>query len=265
MGNRDDRSRAIVQRIAAVIGVLMFISILIGCASEKQRQAVQMLREAQDLVHACQSKLESNPQYARVYQKLALDTVKESPRLPTSAQISDVEIISDSDKLNLLDWYSEAETCVTPAFESVGRIAPELQTYIVDAQSDSIETLYRGMTNSYTFGQANAEIANFKGRIKLEAAAAVNALKTRWGQEDAEMVETGENVALAIGYVALAIATRGQLAFERLARRQTLLARAQSDFLRTHPMAATVHRVRVIHCDGIGQSLRCVLTDASVK
>lgn len=251
---------AVWRRQAGFVVFALMCLALVGCATEEQRQTMQIVREAQDIGHVCQAKIEANPQYARIYQKLAFDTVNEKVRLPTAPQIADSEVISDSDKSTLYAWYSESETCMTPAFEDLGRAAPELQIYTVDAMSGVTEMFSHVMNNPYTFGQMNAELANFKQNTKVKAAAAVNDLKTRWRQQEAE---NAANVALTVGYIALAVATRGKMSFEHLASRQTSLARTQEDYLRMHPAHTMLHRVRIIHCDGIGRSLSCTLTNVS--
>jgi hypothetical protein len=234
---------------------------LAGCVTEEQRYTVQTVRDAQVQLRACQSILEANPHYARLYRKLAIDTVNEPLRLPTATQLSDTEIFSDSDKLEGYNWYSEAQPCLTPAFVSIGRIAPELQIYITDAQANYTEMLFRIMTNSYTFGQVNAEVGNYKQSVKVAAAAAVDNLRARWRQQEAE--DVGENIGLTVGYVALAVATRGKMSFQLLGNRQAALARAQANYMRMHPGHIEFRRVRVVHCDGLGGSLTCVLTGPS--
>jgi hypothetical protein len=85
-------------------------------------------------------------------------------------------------------------------------------------------------------------------------------LKARIQSEDQEEKEqTAENVAFLVGYMAVAVATRGRMSISRLAGRQSVLVQAQTNYLRMHPSVTLMHRVRVIQCDGIGRTLGCVL------
>jgi hypothetical protein len=247
------------RHIAALVLVCFA---LVGC-TEGQLYALKVSMHAQaDMVpfRACQTQLEADPQFIRVYQKIAVSTAADPFREPTPAQLSDNEIISDTDKLLFLAWFAKLQVCSTPMMEDMGRLAPELEAYFADAQADQADLLNEFLVNRHTFGEANAAISAFKARIKVLARETGTNLQKRydaWDQEERQ--QTAENVAFLVGYVAVIVATRGRASVQHLADRQSALAGAEASYMRMHPSEALLHRVRVVQCDGIGRTLRCVL------
>ena len=235
---------------------------LVAC-TEAQRYAMDVSRRAQASLaplRVCQVRMEGDPQFARVYQKLAVSTADDPFREPTAAQLSDSETISDGDKSLYLAWFGDLQTCATPTMEELGRLAPEYEIYFANAQADQADLINEFLVNRHTFGDANAAISAFKARVKIAAKDAGTKLKARieaWGREERE--QTAENVAFLTGYVAVAVATRGRMSITHLANRQSALVRAQANHLRMHPSLTLAHRVRVIQCDGIVHTLRCTL------
>ena len=235
---------------------------LVGC-TEAQRYALEVSRRAQAAMvpfRECQTQLEADPQFTRVYQKIAVSTAADPFREPTSAQLSDNEIISDGDRMLFLAWFAKLQICSTPTMEEMGRLAPEIEVYFANAQADQADLINEFLVNRHTFGEANAAISAFKARIKVAAKETGATLMTRyeeWDQEERQ--QTAENIPFLVGYVAVIVATRGRASVAHLAARQSVLARSEADYLRVHPTETLHYRVRVIQCDGIGQTMRCVL------
>lgn len=250
---------ATMRRLAALALVCLALA---GCTAA-QRYAMEVGQRAQAAMvplRQCEASLETAPQFARMYRKLAIDTTTESFREPTTAQLSDSELISDGDKLAFLAWFRDFQVCSTPTIEELGRLAPEIEVYFANVQADEADLLNEFLVNRHTFGEANAAISAFKARIRVERKEMGANMKARfeaWDQEERQ--QTAENVAFLVGYVAVVVATRGRASLAHLADRQLALARSEADYLRMHPSVTLLHRVRVIQCDGIGQTLRCVL------
>ncbi len=236
-----------------------------ACTTEAQHYAAAVGQRAQATLgqyKTCERVLDAKPEFTRVYQKLAVSTADDPFREPTAAQLSDSEVISDEDKTLYLAWFSEGQACATPAIEGLGRLAPEIEVYFANVQADQADILNEFIINRHTFGEANSAISALKARMKARAKEMGSDMKARfeaWDREEKE--QTVENVAFVVGFVAVAVATRGQVSIAHLATRQSALARSQAYFLRVHPAAALTHRVRVIRCNGIGRTLRCALND----
>jgi hypothetical protein len=240
-----------------------------GCvATEAQRHAQEIGQTAQTAMaqmRTCLSIIEANPRYDRIYQKLAVATSKEPERTPSAAQLSDSEIVSDDDKSLGFEWYAEDQNCGVPAIEALGKIDPEFQIYFADRLAELTDVLNDIAANSQTYGQINAKIATVRQHNRAAATEFVNVLKAKLSeqhqQELAERAEDTEELVSALGTIALAVATRGRASITRLGSHQSALARAQAAHARLYPRYVIVHRVRVIHCDGIGRTLRCALRD----
>ena len=239
---------------------------LVGCATEAQHYAMEILKgvnASQATFYQCLSRVEASARYARLYQKFALSTVKEPFRAPTAAQLTDREKVADTDKFVVLEWYAEGQECQTPFIEDVGRLAPEFEAYFAEALSDQTDIINHFIAENWTFGQANAELSSFKQRLKERQRIMAASLKERlmaWHQEEREQQqETVENVAFAVGFVAMALATRGHASVIHLSNRQSALARTQANLTRAHRGSVLSHTVRIVRCTGLGRSLRCTL------
>jgi hypothetical protein len=106
-------------------------------------------------------------------------------------------------------------------------------------------------------------LQNQRQRDRVAAAEFAANLRTKLvEQHQEELTErqaATEELVSALGTIALAAATRGRGSIGHLAARQSVLARAQLTHARAYPKYVIIRRVRVIHCDGIGRSLRCSL------
>jgi|HubBroStandDraft_6_1064221.scaffolds.fasta_scaffold569230_1 hypothetical protein len=244
----------------------MACAALAACATEAQRHAKeigQTVQAAMAQTRQCQSTLEANPRYMRLYEKLAIDTATEPMRAPTPAQLSDIEIIPDDDKAIGFEWYAEGQNCVFSGIEALGRVDPEFQIYFADRIAERAELLNDIAANPLTYGQVNAEIASLKQRDRTAAAEMANNLKARLAaqhqEELAEQQAATEELVSDLGTIALAVATRGRASITRLSSRDNALARVQANFSKAHPRYVIVHPIRAIHCEGVGHSLRCEL------
>jgi hypothetical protein len=145
---------------------LVLIAFLVtGCATEAQRHAEEIGKTAQSAMaqmRVCQSIIEANPRYSRVYQKLGVSTSRELARSPTLAQLSDAEVVSDDDKSLGFEWYAEAQNCAVSAIEALGKIDPEFQIYFADRLSELTDVLNDIAARRLTFGEVNAIIAKSK-------------------------------------------------------------------------------------------------------
>jgi hypothetical protein len=246
----------------SLVAIALGGAILTGC-TEAQRYALQVQSRAQAAMvpfRACQTTLEADPRFTWLYQKTAVSTAADPFREPTTAQLSDSEIISDYDKALFLVWFGEAQTCATPTMQELGQLAPEIEIYFANAQADEADLINEFLIHQHTFGEANAAISAFKVRTRAAAKEMAANLKARIEASDQdERQETAENVAFIVGYVAVAVATRGRMSLNHLADRQAALARSEGDYLRFHPSQALIRPIKVIRCDGIGVTLGCVL------
>ena len=246
--------------------LVMACAALAACATDAQRHAKeigQTVAAAMAQTRQCQSALEANPRYARLYEKLAIDTAREPLRAPTPAQLSDTEIISDDDKSLGFEWYAEGQNCVLSGIEALGRVDPEFQIYFADRIAERADLLNDIAGNPLTYGQVNAKIASLKQRDRAAAVEMANNLKARLvaehQEERAEQQAATEVLVSDLGTMALAVATRGRASVARLSAREGALARAHAGFAKAHSRYVIVRPIRAVHCDGIDHSLRCEL------
>jgi hypothetical protein len=243
------------------------VFVLSGCGTtEAQRHAEEIgktARAAMEQTRQCQSVVEANPRYARIYQKFAVATVREPARAPTPAQLADNEKVSEEDKSLGFEWYAEGQNCAVSAIETLGKLDPEFQIYFADRMSERADLLNDIAANELTFGQVNGKIAGLKQHDRSAAAEMANNLKARLAEQHQEELAgrqaATEELVSALGTIALAVATRGRASIARLSAEEAALSRTQASFAKAHPRYVIARPVRTIHCDGIGRSLRCQL------
>src|SRR5262249_14383174 len=142
------------------------VLVLSGCGTTEAQHHVEEIgktaRAAMEQNRQCQSTLEANPRYTRIYQKLGVSTAREPLRAPTAAQLSDSDKVSDEDKSLGFEWYAEGQNCAVSTIEALGRLDPEFQIYFADRLSELADVLNDIATNELTFGQVNTKIASLK-------------------------------------------------------------------------------------------------------
>jgi hypothetical protein len=252
--------------IRELLILVVACSALTGCVTQAQQEAERIgkiTRDAYAQYTACRTPLDTNPRYARVYEKLGVATASQPNRAPSAVQLADSQIISDDDIALGLEWYAEGQACATPAIEALGRIDPEFQIFFADTQAEIADIINDLVSTRQTYGQVNARLLSLKARQRVAAGEMGNNLKARLQaqhqEEVAQQQEVAEQLVSAIGNIALALATRGRASIARLASRQSVLGRAQIHYASMHPRYVVVHRVRTTHCESIGRSLRCGL------
>src|ERR1700693_4885938 len=160
-------------KMRAPLALLIAGLVLTGCATEAQRHAQEISKAAQAALaqmRSCQSALEANPRYARVYEKLGVSTAREPGRAPTPAQLSDREIVSDDEKSLGFEWYAEGQNCIASAIEALARIDPEFEIYFADRLTELTDVLNDIATHRQTHGEVNAIIESQKQRDRVAAA-----------------------------------------------------------------------------------------------
>lgn len=256
--------RSIVARLPFSLFV---VAVTAACATQVQQEMQQIGQQMKDLMAqnaACLAPIETNPRYARVYEKLGVATSRDPGRMPTATQLADSEIIPDDDIAVGLEWYAEGQACEAPGIQAFGRIDPEFQIFFADVHADSADLINDIVSKKLTtYGQVNARLLSLKQRERVVVAEIATNLKARLEAEHqeelAQQQETAEELVSAFGQIAVALATRGHASVNRLTSNEAALARAQANYARMHPRYVVVHRVRAIHCDSIGRSLRCDL------
>jgi hypothetical protein len=110
--------------------VLAAVAIMVTGCTGAQRYVIDVGQRAQATLgpfKACQRVIEAKPEYALVYQKLAVSTADDPFREPTAAQLSDPAIIAEPGISLYLTWFSEQEACGLPTMQELGQLAPEFE------------------------------------------------------------------------------------------------------------------------------------------
>jgi hypothetical protein len=147
---------------------------LIGCgATQAQLHALQIAGTAKTTLasyKACLAPIEAKPEYAIIYEKLAVYRTSEpSGTTPSEAQLNDQTKITEKDIAKGLHWYAEAQECSIPAIEALAQISPEFQEYFISNQREVTDLLNEIVTAKPTFGKINQKLLVMKASQKAEA------------------------------------------------------------------------------------------------
>jgi hypothetical protein len=230
-----------VKTLVVLFAVLTFVA---GCTTQAQRELLTLqttARETMQAFNACLRPIETKPEYARIYQKIATSTTSDLYRWPSQAQLADTERPSDSDIALALTWYSEVQQCTLPAIEAFIKVVPEIQINFTDGQAEVTDIINEVVTTRPTFGHINQRLYALKLHQKEAGARLGQNIRARLVAEHQQ--ELQERQALAEGVAELAIDT-----LLVLATRQANLAHAQLAFAKAHPTYQVVP-IRTISCN----------------
>jgi hypothetical protein len=230
-----------VKTLVVLFAVLAFIA---GCTSQAQREALTIqttARETLETLKVCIRPIETKPEYARLYEKIAAATTSDLHRLPSQAQLADAERPSDTDIALALTWYAEGQQCALPAIEALIKVVPEVEIPIADEQAEAADLINEVVTTRPTFGHINQRLYAFRLHQKEASARLAQNVRARLVSEHEQ--ELQERQALAEGVAELAVDT-----LLILATRQANLAHAQLAFAKAHPTYRVVP-IRTISCN----------------
>lgn len=243
-----------------LIPLLMIAGLLLACASkaDDETQRIQSLAQ-QALAQAqfCNASISAKPQYAHIYQKVAVGLENGKFRTPTPAMLADNGRPSDDDIAHGLDWYAESQTCNRTGLDTLGKIDPEL--LIISARSEQENAiLVRDIVRDRpTYGVINSRLVENRQRVT----AAIN----QWGlklrarldaMRQQEQIEHAQFMA-QVGAISEALAMTALTAISILAQQQQFLAQTQMNFARAHPVYVPAYRVTTTNCQWIGRFLSC--------
>src|SRR5262245_42014283 len=97
---------------------------LVGCgATQAQLHVLQIAGTAKTTMagyKACLAPIEAKPEYAVVYEKIAVDRTSDpAGTMPSDAQLNDQTRVTEKEIASGLRWYAEAQQCSTPAIETL--------------------------------------------------------------------------------------------------------------------------------------------------
>jgi len=229
--------------------VFSLLAALYACATAAQREEQKIIStgsEARQKGLACRVPIRANPLCARRDSKMAL----EPAQMPTPAQLSDREIISDDDIAHGLEWYAEIQQCDRASIETYGRLNdPGLSQLLTRVTAYSTEIVAAVAEQKPTYGAINAKIAQFRTEQKEAAQAWAERTKMRLqGQQEQELAEREELFALFVSVVA------------SIAARQVVIVQAQRRIVAAQPGYVPRHHVTVLECGGDSDRWSCELT-----
>ena len=147
------------MRVVPILAVAWLI-LSVTAAEGQTGPATQDMR-TQWLI--CLARIEGNPRYARIYEKLSVATATDLGRMPTPRQLSDNEVISDADIALGLEWYARVRTCTAPVNQALGGVDPKIQSYLAASQVDTKNIIDDIVSKQIrTFAQANARLSVIK-------------------------------------------------------------------------------------------------------
>jgi hypothetical protein len=245
-------TRIVITTAGAILAVLS----LVGCgATQAQLRALQIAGTAKSTLGTwkqCLAPIEAKPEYAIIYQKIAVYRTSEpNGTTPSEAQLNDETKVTDNEIAAGLRWYAETQQCSIPAIEALAQISPEFQEYFINNQREVTDLLNEIIDSKPTFGKINQRLLVLKTSLKADASRMVQSLRGRLMSEHEQELQRDE-VTQEILDASLSLAAS-------LATRQAVLIRSQRTFVARHPEYANDPNVRTVRCTTINKALSCTL------
>ena len=247
----------IMRIIAVAVAAGLAAPCLVGCgATQAQLHALQIVGTAKTTFASykrCLEPIEAKPEYAVVYEKLAVErTSNPAGTMPSDAQLNDQTKITEKEIATGLRWYAEAQQCTIPAMEALAQINPEFQEYFIDNQRGVTDLLNEIVTTKPTFAAVNQKLLVMKTSQKTEASRMGQRLRAALLSEHEQELQQRAEVTQEILDASISLATS-------LATRQAVLIRSQRTFVAQHREFARDPNVRTVHCATVNNSLSCTL------
>jgi hypothetical protein len=226
--------------------------LLCACVTSAENEAARItieMRDSGQQAAACLAPIWANPRYSHLYSKVAVGFKNGALRVPSAAELSDPEAVTDDDIAAILDWYSEIEPCARASIEREGRIAPELGISEIHDLDQNAASLDKVVRERPTYGTINAMVIARRQRRQAEIQQAMQGIRARLQAQYQDEMRAHEALQL------LAVEAIDAIAI--LATRQMALEHAQRTYAAAHPSYRPVARITTTTCEGFGGLWSC--------
>ena len=244
--------------------ILLLLFALTGCTSiDVMKEEYHILSQAKDVgkqYNDCIRPIKALPQYAFLYEKMALDSKKPI----TEAELADPETISAANVTLLMDLFSKYQVCDQQLVESAAQLDPDVGAFFVRVLTEEVAFYRDVLATRPTYGDINTRIKhsqeiNRAGAKQLGSQFAIKTdirLKKLKAEQDAA-AEANKQQLLSIVATATDVASNVFLvAVEVLAVNQMALAQAQQQYVVANPAYHPI-TITQTHCNVYGATLSC--------